>query len=642
MRISSLRIENLRAIKEVTIPFDPYSCLIGANGSGKSTILHALNIFFRELSDIPTDTTRLQEEDFHQKKTSDPIRITITFVNLSMQAQEDFADYYRHGELTVSAIAKYDENNKTAEVKQYGLRRGIDDFRRYFEAKKRGEKVPALKLIYEEIRNNYLDLPKPSTQPKMTAALHEYEAQYSKKCTLIESAEEFYDSAKGGGRLGKHIQWIFVPAVKDVLAEQMEGRNTALGKILERTVRAKVQFSDEIATLKQELIKRYGAILDSKNEALNILSIELQEKLRQWAHPNTSLRLEWKKDPEKSVQIQAPFAEIIPGEGNFEGNMARFGHGLQRSYLFAILHILSSCDEADGPTLILGCEEPELFQHPPQLRHLANVFRQLSKQNSQIILCTHSPHFVSGDSFEDVRLVRKDFKKGSTTVSNITMDQLASAISGAYPNRKLEKPKGTLIKIHQALQPELNEMFFAQTIILVEGHEDLAYLTSYMHLIDMWDEFRRLGCHFVPAGGKSSIVRPLITAIALKIPCFVVFDADGHVTNENHRKQHEADNLALLTLLGLKKPNPFPNQNRWGKNFIVWKSEIGREVKEDIGSVKYDRILSNARNNYSNPGEIEKSYLLIADALDAALRDGLHCNLLKKSCENILKFAKGK
>jgi predicted ATP-dependent endonuclease of OLD family len=46
MKIKSVRIRNFRSIKEQTIEFDDYTCLVGANGSGKSNVLHALNVFF--------------------------------------------------------------------------------------------------------------------------------------------------------------------------------------------------------------------------------------------------------------------------------------------------------------------------------------------------------------------------------------------------------------------------------------------------------------------------------------------------------------------------------------------------------------------------------------------------------------------
>ncbi len=54
MKIKSVRIQNLRSIKDQTIGLSDYTCLVGANGAGKSTILCALNIFFRETENSAT------------------------------------------------------------------------------------------------------------------------------------------------------------------------------------------------------------------------------------------------------------------------------------------------------------------------------------------------------------------------------------------------------------------------------------------------------------------------------------------------------------------------------------------------------------------------------------------------------------
>jgi hypothetical protein len=60
------------------------------------------------------------------------------------------------------------------------------------------------------------------------------------QCVPIESEDQFYGVSRGKNKLDKYIQWVFIPAVKDAASEQLEARNTALGRLLERTVRSKV------------------------------------------------------------------------------------------------------------------------------------------------------------------------------------------------------------------------------------------------------------------------------------------------------------------------------------------------------------------------------------------------------------------
>ena len=367
MKIASVRIQNFRSFVDETIPLNDYSCLVGPNGAGKSTVLTALNLFFRESENIPTDLSQLDVEDFHRKKTASPIRITVTFTCLSEEAQEDFANYYRQGKLIVSAVATFDENTGKAQVKQFGQRLGMEDFASFFEALNNNAKVTELKEIYGNLRNSFVDLPSASIKDAMATALHTYEADHPDQCILIPSEDEFYGFSRGSNRLAKHIQWVYVPAVKDPTSEQIETRSSALGKLLARTVRQKTNFAQSVKSLREQMQIQYQTLLDQNQEDLDQISNDLQSRLSEWAHPDVQLHVQWKQDPDKSIRVEEPWAHVLAGEDGFQGELARFGHGFQRSYLLALLQQLAGTDVTSGPTLILACEEPELYQHPPQL-----------------------------------------------------------------------------------------------------------------------------------------------------------------------------------------------------------------------------------------------------------------------------------
>lgn len=408
MKIASVRIENFRSFADVTIPFNNYACLVGPNGAGKSTILIALNVFFQESGNASTSLSELSKEDFHRKDTKRPIKITITFNELDEEARKDFADYVRQDQLIVSAVAEYNKAEEKAQVMQYGQRLGMVAFANFFDLLNHGSKVNDLKTIYIDLRGQFPDLPLPGTKDSMKEALRSYETGHPDQCELIPSQDQFYGFSKGKNRLAEHVQWVYIPAVKDPTSEQVEARNSALGKLLSRTVRSRSNFDITIHDLRSKMQDQYQALLDDNQSVLNEISTSLQRRLSEWAHPGAGLRLQWRQDPEKSVRIEEPWAHILVSEDKFEGELARFGHGLQRSYLLALLQELAGTDVAGSPTLILACEEPELYQHPPQARHLATVLHDLSQANSQVIVSTHDPIFVSGEGFEDVRMVRKD------------------------------------------------------------------------------------------------------------------------------------------------------------------------------------------------------------------------------------------
>ena len=640
MRLKKIHMKNFRAFHDCEVEFDDYTVLVGANGAGKSTILYALNILFRETENSNTDVSLLSEEDFHNRNTSMPIEITVTFGDLSTAAQETFAEYVRQGLLIITAKATFDEDTGAANVEQFGQRMVMDEFKNYFERDNDGASASELKTIYKEIRESFPDLPKVTVKADMRNALRDYEANHPEKCVLVPSKDQFYGFSRGSNRLAEHIQWVYIPAIKDATEEQVEAKNTALGKILSRTVRAKVKFDDAIKDLQKETLDRYREILGAQQSALDDISKSLSKRLGQWAHPNATARVEWSEDEKKSVQVQDPSARIVASEGSFEGDLARFGHGLQRSYLLALLQELASVDDVDAPKLILGCEEPELYQHPPQSRHLASVLQGLSQRNSQIIVTTHSPYFVSGKYFDNVRRVFKNTKKNCSEVFRVFSDDVALRVAEVTG----EDQKTTDIQqvnMHQALQPSLNEMFFTSKLILVEGLEDVAYITSWMFLTNRWEKFRRSGCHVVPVNGKSSLIEVLIIAQKLEIPVFVIFDADSNMKEkEYHRKHHERDNKALLTLLGEDASNCFPNTTIWSENCAVWSHNIGDTIKNEVTEPVWDKTLNQVARSLglATPDKsLKKKTMHIGEHLNV-LKSEVDIPCLDKLCDQILAF----
>ena len=156
MRVDSVRIENFRVFSDVTVSLNPYVCFVGPNGAGKSTVINALNVFFREQTSS-NGTDVLTQEDFHNRNTDRPVRITVTFADLSLEAQEDFKHYFRQDKLVITAEAAWDEDSQQAPVRQYGQRSGMDVFRPFFETlADRSTKVAQLKEVYERIRKDHL------------------------------------------------------------------------------------------------------------------------------------------------------------------------------------------------------------------------------------------------------------------------------------------------------------------------------------------------------------------------------------------------------------------------------------------------------------------------------------------------------
>ena len=639
MKIKEVDIRNFRALEGERISFNDYTCLVGPNGAGKSTVLTALRVFFRDTMSSSTDFLTLKEEDFHLRHTDDRVVITVKFHDLEEEAQKDFAHYYRQGLLIVSAVAKWDASSKSAEVRQFGQRMAMEAFSPFFKAEDEGASVGDLRLIYDGFRIPFQDLPSASTKTAMIEALHSYEVTHPDLCTLIRSQDQFYGFSKGTNLLQKYVQWICVPAVKDASTEQFEARNTALKMLLERTVRSKLSFKEPLDKLRADAEATYRDILKKYQGTLESLSESLSAKLKDWAHPDASLKVQWHDDSSKYVNVSEPLAQVLAGEGRFQGALSSFGHGLQRSFLLALLQELAGTGNAGGPALLLACEEPELYQHPPQARHLASVLENLSAANSQIVVSTHSPFFISGRGFEDVRMVRPNPKLRQSNIQSLTMAELATTIADVKGERPVTVA-GLTLKVEQALTASINEMFFASVLVLVEGSEDAAYITTYTTLMGHWGDFRRLGCHIVPTDGKTGMVQPLAIARMLGIPTFVVFDADGNEQHKESGPQHQNNNTALLRLCGIEKPDPFPAEPFRGQNVRVWPIEIGRTVKDEIGEKEWSDAAQRVRKvREIDVGNLQKNPPFIGYVLSDAWEHGAKSKELCQLCDSIIKFA---
>lgn len=638
MKIEKIRIQHLRAFEDEEVTFDDYVALVGANGAGKSTILCALNIFFREAENATTDMNELDIEDFHLRDTSKPIVITVTFKDLTPEQEDLFSAYARQGTLTISAKAAFDEASGKALVEQYGERLGMDSFRRYFGRAGGGARVDELRGIYAELRAAH-ELPEARTLDAMKTALNEFEAAHPEQCVLIPSSDQFYGFSKGANRLAQCVQWVYVPAVKDATKEQLEGRATALGRLLGRTVRNAVKFDEEIARLHTETMEQYSRLLEERQEPLVELSTKLQTRLSEWAHPDVKVSLTWRQDPKKAVQIEEPFARMVAGEGDFEGELARFGHGLQRSYLLALLQELAAADDENAPTLLLGIEEPELYQHPPQARHLSSVLQTLSEGNTQVVVSTHSPHFVTGKGFEAVRMVRKIPEDRRSVVRRATSQEVGDAVAAAR-GEAAPVPDLALAKLNQILQPSLSEMFFTPRLVLLEGLEDVALITSWLVLTNKWEEFRRRGCHLVAVNGKSELVQPLVIAQKFGVPTFVVFDADGsYAAKPAQAPKHINDNLALLNLLGADTSTPFPPAALWGEDYVIWPENIATALKADLGDARWEEVNQQAQAQFGFPSNFGKNAMHIGTKLALIHGAGESLPTLDQLCDRILAFA---
>ena len=609
MRIEKVSIKNFRSVKDCTIELGAYTCLVGSNGVGKSTVLAALNVFFGYQDGSATDVKNLDEEDFFQKQTEEPIEIKVTFTELSDEAKKDLQHYVRGDRLIVTARGVF--NDEVAKVQQFGSRMVMPDFVPFFEASKASDKRP----VYEKLQSSYPDLPKWTSASAAEQTLNAYEQAHPEKLVEQESGAQFYGFSKGVNLLEKHIQWVYVPAVKDAATEELESKNTAFTTLLDRAVRSKVDFGDQIEELRKATLEQYQKLMEAENGALGDLSTSLQKRLQDWGNPRATVSISWYQDPAK-FKIEEPAARVKTGEQGFEGSLARIGHGLQRSYLIGLLQELATLGDKNTSTLVLGIEEPELYQHPPQAKHLAQVLQELSDGNGQVLAATHSPYFVSGRGFENVRVIRRNESDQAYSCA-AGFEKLAkreAELTGTEP----QPPKGLRARLDTTLQPALSEMLFTDKLVLVEGIEDQVVLMTWIYGSGLDREFRRRGISIVPVNGKAALLRCCLLAEAMEIPTFLVFDGDANCPERNRQEQADYNN-ALFKWAGEDKLQDFADDDIVGAKLAVWKDDIQKSVFTGIDAEELTSAKAEAQSLCGGVARLKKNSLFLYELMCIAV-----------------------
>ena len=117
----------------------------------------------------------------------------------------------------------------------------------------------------------------------------------------------------------------------------------------------------------------------------------------------------------------------------------------------------------------------------------------------------------------------------------------------------------------------------------------------------------------------------------------MIFDADGQEKKEERREAHERDNKHLMSALNIAS-DPFPAEVLWGDNYAVWPTDIGLEIKDELGNQTWIDLTNKARKTF-DPGEsLSKNPLLIAETLRLAWEEGKKPSALTKLTESLTEF----
>jgi energy-coupling factor transporter ATP-binding protein EcfA2 len=248
------------------------------------------------------------------------------------------------------------------------------------------------------------------------------------------------------------------------------------------------------------------------------------------------------------------------------------GTGLQRALLWSALSVMSEAPgkkkakAAGDVQRILLIDEPEAFLHPPTVRNARESLYDFALNNPewQVIATTHSPIFI-------------DLSKDHTTIVRVDPG-VAEQHFVSTDLISFDDDERTHLKMVRACNPAVNEFFFYENIVLVEGP------TEHLVVKHVADKLS-IEVHVIDCMGKGNI--PLFARVLnhFKMPYIVIHDSD----TPKFKRKDVMVSSGTWTLN--KKIRDAATEANLGRVFTQFPHFEGQFLDEELTGGKVDRVL---------------------------------------------------
>lgn len=441
-----VQIQNFRAIEDITIDFESnYSVLVGRNGSGKTSILEAINI---ALSDNTSKFNQIKETDF---RSDEPIIIKV-ILDSYFYFGIDVGGYTRLVPCIgyTKVINRRIRSEKSSFFSpEYTIKYDyiLDDYN-----PERSEFTEIYNNLKDSLGSKYLvkSLNKvigsvdeyeittaTATTAPMTLRLHEitYSPKFlfpsvfyfdkNRERELVSGYSTVYT------KITQELNWRYKKKLKD---EQFQNEMFESFNNINKNISSKVLRESEI-------IGKVKTILESKFKGFGGDADEIRFYFNERLNPYSSAEL----------SVLSPQDVQIP--------IGNLGSGITTLYSLIILNYLASI--APDSTIVL-IDEPELHLHSKLQRELSNYIQEESS-DSQYIISTHSGTFLNKSSLK----------------SNFAMyiDDNQVEVLSCSPIDIMELQFSNL-------GMDINDIVIPDTIILLEGNHDKNLVSKGLFLLE--------------------------------------------------------------------------------------------------------------------------------------------------------------
>jgi putative ATP-dependent endonuclease of OLD family len=236
--------------------------------------------------------------------------------------------------------------------------------------------------------------------------------------------------------------------------------------------------------------------------------------------------LPYRLDVDFSAYDPSNFFRSLRVHPTMEGEVRNFDElGTGQSQVLALAFAYAyamAYGQSEGTVLVI--DEPEANLHPLAQQWLATRLNRLAAPGLQVVVTTHSPHFVDLARPENLMMVTKG-EHGATRVVQRSLDDLAVELveRGADPDRTQPETIGPFYAA--GATTEIVSGLFARCCVLVEGRTESLALPELLRARGL--DVLREGVAVVPVEGVGNIAKWHRLYSALGIECFCMFDTDS-------------------------------------------------------------------------------------------------------------------
>ncbi|HLC16010.1 MAG TPA: AAA family ATPase, partial [Thermodesulfovibrionia bacterium] len=370
--IDKVRILNYRSIKKCSVDLTQVTVLIGANNSGKTSLLRALNLA------LGVGVKRVSKEDFYigtegnnNEETEIIVDVRLIPVDTSGQRLNEFDQAWR--ERQFGELINIDEHDKEyfafrTKIK-YDLLKGDYLIKKYKVKDWKDEPDWENQKHEEDLKQSFDGFP-----------LFFIDAQR-------DIIQDLRDRSSYFGRLINKIK------IDERLIKEIEEKIKAINDSI-------VNESDELAFLRKELLKPKDTITTGSEIEINPINKKLRDISRGI-----------------NINLQDTASESFPLD--YHGMGTRSWASLLTYGAFISWQYKKLEAENQPYHAILALEEPEAHLHPQAQRTL---YKQLSEMEGQKIISTHSPFITSQCQLNEIRHFKK--QKSYTEIKSLDMSSL--------------------------------------------------------------------------------------------------------------------------------------------------------------------------------------------------------------------------